>query len=91
VNNIPNELKEFMEFAQDKFMNHKEELEICYQCRRIASNDLRHAYLSHQQILEMELLDKIDELLTIENVFLKPMLYSIKDKYIEKLKQESIE
>lgn len=90
MKNSQNALKEFKEFAEGKLVNHREELETTYQNRKVDENDLRHAYLSHQQILEMELLDKIDELLTKETAYLGPSLSNIKDDYVNKLKHKEI-
>jgi hypothetical protein len=78
-------LEEFKEFAEEKFISHREELDITYQNQKVDANDLRHAYLGHQQILEMELLDKIDELLTKETAYLGPSLSDIKNDYVNKL------
>ena len=86
MNQPQKELKEFTKFAEEKFINHKEELETTYQNRNVPSRDLQQAYLNHQQILEMELLDKIDELLTKETAYLGPLLSDIKDDYVNKLK-----
>ena len=86
MKNSQKALEEFKEFAEEKFVNHREELETTYLNRKVDANDLRHAYLSHQQILEMELLDKIDELLTNETAYLGPSLSNIKDDYVNKLK-----
>ncbi len=90
MKNSQKALDEFKEFAEQKLVNHREELETTYQNRKVDKNDLRHAYLSHQQILEMELLDKIDELLTNETAYLGPSLSDIKDDYVNKLKHEGI-
>ena len=90
MKNSQNALKEFKEFAEGKLVNHREELETTYQNRKVDENDLRHAYLSHQQILEMDLLDKIDELLTKETAYLGPSLSNIKDDYVNKLKHKDI-
>jgi hypothetical protein len=88
MNNPQKQLQQFAEFAKSKFVNHREELQTTYQNREVHPNDLLHAYLNHQQILEMELQDKIDELLTKENAHLGPSLNNIKDDYIHKLKAE---
>jgi AAA+ ATPase superfamily predicted ATPase len=82
-------LREFEEFAKSRFVDHSEELRTTYQNARVHPHDLRLAYLAHQQILEIELQDKIDELLKGENVSLRTMLNGIKDRYLEKLKKES--
>ena len=87
MKNSQRALDEFKEFAEEKLVNHREELETTYQNRKIDENDLRHAYLSHQQILEMELLDKIDELLTNETAYLGPSLSDIKDDYVNRLRR----
>lgn len=86
MKNYQKEVEEFKKFAEEKLMNHKEELEITYQNRKVDANDLRHAYVSHQQILEMELLDKIDQLLTKDTAHLGPSLTDIKDDYVNKFK-----
>ena len=88
MKNSQNALDEFKEFAEEKLVNHREELETTYQNRKVDENDLRYAYLSHQQILEMELLDKMDELLTKETAYLGPSLSDIKDDYVNKLKHK---
>jgi hypothetical protein len=88
MKNSQNALEEFKEFAEEKLVNHREELETTYQNQKVNAGDLRHAYLGHQQILEMELLDKIDELLTKETAYLGPSLSDIKDDYVNKLKHK---
>lgn len=90
MENSQNALKEFKEFAEEKLVNHREELETTYQNQKVNPSDLRHAYLGHQQILEMELLDKIDELLTKETAYLGPSLSDIKNDYVNKLKHKNI-
>lgn len=89
MNDPQKQLQEFAEFAKSKFINHCEELQTTYQNRKVHPHDLQQAYLNHQQILEMELQDKIDELLTKENAYLGPSLNNIKDDYIDKLKQRN--
>jgi hypothetical protein len=81
-------LEEFKEFAERRLINHEEELATTYQNVKVDENDLRHADHSHQQILEMELVDKIDELLTHETAHLGPFLSDVKDYYIKKLKHK---
>jgi hypothetical protein len=81
-------LEEFKEFAERRLMNHEVELATTNQSLKGAENDLRRADHSHQQILEMELLDKIDELLTHETAYLGPFLSDVKDYYIKKLKHK---
>jgi len=91
MDNHQKQLREFEEFAKSKFVNHNEELRTTYQNLRVHPNDLKQAYQAHQQILEMELQDKIDELLTKENAFLGPVLNDIKDDYVNQLKADRYE
>jgi len=88
MDNHQKHLREFEEFAKSKFIDHSEELRATYQNVRVHPHDLQLAYLAHQQILEIELQDKIDELLTRGNVFLGRSLTDIKDDYINKLKAD---
>ena len=88
--NREKELKEFAAFAERKFTYHQEELEETYLNRKLHARDLRKAYLAHRQILEMELLDKMDELLTKDTAYLGPSLGRIKDAYIDRLSSQTI-
>jgi hypothetical protein len=88
--NRDKQLQSFAEFAKRKFINHSEELETIYQNEKVQPDDLWQAYQNHQQLLAMELHDKIDELLTIENAYLGPLFNVIKDDYIEKLRDKGL-
>lgn len=88
MKNSQKALEAFKEFAEKKLVNHRGELATINQNRKVGENDVRHAYLSHQQILEMELLDKMDELLTNETAHLGPFFRDVKDYYINKLKHK---
>jgi hypothetical protein len=82
VNNHQRQLQEFEEFAENKFIDHSVE---AFQ-QRVPMHDSQQTYPSSQQILEMELHDKIDEMLTTDNAHLGPSLNRIKDDYVSKIR-----
>ena len=78
----------FRHFAEDELKNHTEELNTRYQNRELASNDLKQQSLKeHQQIFKKEMEEKIDELLTDENQYLRPALSGMTERFLEKLRQ----
>ncbi|GAC1590115.1 MAG: hypothetical protein NVS3B8_03890 [Chitinophagaceae bacterium] len=83
------QIETFRDFAKEKFQNHSLELDTRYQNRELASDDLKQqAYQEHQKIFEKELADKIGELLTEDNQFLRPALIELKESFVEKLKPD---
>lgn len=83
-------LQDFAEFAKRNLLHYSDEVETIYQNEKVQQDDFRHACQKHQQILEMELHDKIDEMLTIENAYLGPLFNAIKDDYIQKLRRKEL-
>lgn len=81
------EIEVFRDYAKKKLENHKGELDTRYQNRELASIDLKEqAYKEHEQIFQRELSDKIEEIITKDNQFLRPALNDLKERFIEKLK-----
>lgn len=86
MSNSAQQIEIFREFAKKQLQTHTSELSTHYQNRELASNDLKQqAYQERQKIFQKELDDKVEELLTESNQFLRPALNDIKDKFIEKL------
>ncbi|MEP7231592.1 MAG: hypothetical protein ABI691_15125 [Ginsengibacter sp.] len=87
MNSPAEQIESFRQFAEDELNNHIQELQTNYQNRGLASEELKQqAYAEHEEIYNKELSDKIDELITDSNQFLKPALKDLKDKFVEKLK-----
>ncbi len=87
MSNTAQQIEIFRDFAEKKLNDHTLELETHYQNRELASNDLKQqAYKEHRQLFEKELADKMEELLTNDNQFLRPALTELKERFIEKLK-----
>ena len=81
------QIEVFRDFAKSELKNHKCELETRSQNRELASDDLmQEAYSEHRQIFGKELTEKMEELITEDNRFLRPSLEEIKEKYVDKLK-----
>jgi polyhydroxyalkanoate synthesis regulator phasin len=83
------EIEHFTSFADTRLQNHTRELETRYQNREPVSDLKRQAYKEHQQIYQKELSDKMEELLTEKNQFLKPELSQLKDTFVAKLDIDS--
>lgn len=89
MSNTARQIEIFREFAEKELKNHNVELETHYQGRELASNDLKQqAYTGHKKIFEKQLADKIEELLTEDNQFLRPALNELKERFVEKLKPD---
>jgi hypothetical protein len=88
--NRDKQLRDFVEFAERKFVNYSDEVETIYQNEKVEPDEVLHAYQKHQQILEMELHDRIDEVLTTENAYLGPLFNDIKDNYIQKIRDKGL-
>lgn len=87
MSNTAQQIEIFREFAKKELRNHAFELETHYQNRELASNDLKEqAYKEHRQLLEKQLADKIEGLLTENNQFLRPALIELKERFVAKLK-----
>ena len=67
MDNLRKRLLELEEFAKNRLVNGNEELQTTYLGRRIHPRD--------QQIPEMELQDKIEELLSKENAYKRESLF----------------
>ena len=81
------QIEVFRDFAKNELKNHKCELETRSQNRELASDDLmQEAYSKHRQVLENELSEKMEELISEDNRFLRPALEEIREKYVGKLK-----
>jgi hypothetical protein len=79
------EIENFRIFADIRLQNHISELETRYQNREPEPDLKRQAYREHQQIYQKELSDKMEELLTEKNQFLKPELSQLRDTFVAKL------
>ena len=89
MSHTAHQIENFREFAKAHLQNHNSELSTRYQNRNLASSDLRlDAYPEHQRIFQNELEDKIEELLTEDNQYLRPALNDMKERFIEKLKPD---
>ena len=89
MSNTAQQIETFRDFAEKELNNHTGELETRYQNRELASNNLlQEAYKAHRKIFEKELADKIEELLTEENQFLRPALLELKERFVGKLKTD---
>ncbi|MDQ6761254.1 MAG: hypothetical protein M3015_01350 [Bacteroidota bacterium] len=87
MSNPAKQIEVFRDFAKNELENHLLELNTKYQNRKPAFDDLtKEAYSEHRQVLENELSEKIKELITEDNRFLRPSLEEIKEKYVDKLK-----
>ncbi len=87
MNNPAEQIETFRNYAEEELKNHIQELQTQYQNRGLPSEELKQqAYAEHEEIYGKELSDKIDELITDNNQFLKPALKDLKEKFIEKLK-----
>jgi hypothetical protein len=83
------EVEEFSAFANTRLQNHIRELETRYQGREPEPDLKREGYRAHQQIYQEELSDKMEELLTEKNQFLKPELSALRDTFLAKLDIDS--
>lgn len=89
MSNTAQQIEIYRHFAENELKNHAQELNTRYQNRELASNDLKLQALSeHQQIFQKELEDKIEEIITEENQYLKPALNDMKERFIEKMRQK---
>ncbi len=87
MNNPAQQIEIFRHYAEEELKNHTQELQTRYQNRELASEDLKQeAFEKHREIYNKELSDKIGELLTENNQFLKPALNDLKETFVEKLK-----
>ena len=89
MSNAAQQIEIFRHFAENELTNHTEELNTRYQNRELASNDLKQQSLKeHQQIFRKEIEEKIEELLTGENQYLRPALSDLKERFLEKLRKK---
>ncbi len=87
MSNPAKQIEVFRDFAKKELENHLLELITKYQNREPASNDLmQEGYSKHCQIFKKELSEKMEEIISEENKFLRPALEEIKEKYVEELK-----
>ncbi len=90
MNNPAQQIEIFRHYAEEELKNHTQELQTHYQNRQLASEDLKQEALEkHREIYNKELLDKIGELITENNQFLRPALNDLKEKFAEKLKSSN--
>jgi hypothetical protein len=85
------EIEKFRIFAETRLHNHISELETRYQNRQPEPDLKSQAYKEHQQIYQKELSDKMEELLTEKNQFLKTELSQLKDTFVAKLARPNID
>jgi hypothetical protein len=83
------EIENFTSFAGTRLQNHIRELETRYQNREPEPDLKREGYREHQQIYQKELSDKMEELLTEKNQFLRPELSALRDTFLAKLDIDS--
>jgi adenylyl- and sulfurtransferase ThiI len=77
----------FRHYAQEELKNHTLELQMYYQNRQPISEDLKQVVLEkYMGIYNKKLLNKISELITENNQFLRSALNSLKEKFAGKLK-----
>jgi hypothetical protein len=77
----------FRDFAKNHLKIHSSQLNAPYQNQEPAFLKLGHeAYRERQQIFEKELTEKIDQIITDENQFLRPALEELKNRFMEKLR-----
>lgn len=87
MNNPANQIEDFRAFAKNELKNHLHELNTKYQNQEPASIDLiQESYSKHYEIFKKELSEKMEEIITEDNRFLRPALEEIKEKYVGKLK-----
>lgn len=79
-------IEEFRQFANDKLKTHQDELHTRYENEKIDSATLEQGYEQHRNILQKELAEKIDILLSgDENPWLQAELKRLGETYIEQL------
>lgn len=89
--NTAQRIEIFRDFANKQLKNHPDELKTNYQNRQPASNGLElQDHSRHKQIFQKEFSDKIEELLTEDNRFLRPMLTDLKDRFAAKLRPDTV-
>jgi len=77
-------IKTFREYARKEIDNHLSELNTSYQDRALDSGDLKHeGFEQHHKILENELKEKIQELASQKDNWLKIELEKIKNEYLD--------
>jgi adenylyl- and sulfurtransferase ThiI len=77
----------FRHYAEEELKNHTLELQMYYQNRQPISEDLKQVVLEkYMGIYNKKLLNKISELITENNQFLKSALNGLKEKFAGKLK-----
>ena len=79
-------VKEFEQYSEDKLKNHLADLNTRYENEKPDKEVLRQAYQAHCEILNKELDEKVQAILSSEsNVGLKVDLENVKDTYLSKL------
>ena len=77
---------QFEQFAEERLKNHLAELATSYENEKLDKEVLQQAYQAHREILNKELVEKIQSLLSSESHSgLKEDLEHIKDTYLSKL------
>jgi len=81
MESVENEVVAFKIFANKTMKNHLDELNTRYRERPIDPNVVRQAYHEHQAILERELADRIDAIISSEKnqMYVKESLDRIKE------------
>jgi len=81
-----NEVGSFKQFAEKELKNHLAELNTRYENESLGSKEVKQqAYKEHQKIYSQELEDKIQSLLSVEDLRLKDELENLKDEFVTKL------
>lgn len=84
MNSPAREIENFRVFADRRLRNHVTELETRYQNRGVDEDLKQQAYKEHRKIFQEELSDKMEELISTENEFLRPALGQLTDRFLDK-------
>lgn len=89
MNGPAREIENFRVFAHTRLRNHVTELETHYQNREVDEGLKQQAYSEHRRIFQKELSDKMEELISTENEFLRPALGQLTDRFLDQLNIDS--
>ena len=89
MENNPEEVQQFEQFAQERLSNHLAELNTRYENEEPDKQELQEGYQAHREIFNKELDEKIQTLLSSESSDrLKGELVNTKDAFLSKLHLE---
>ena len=89
MNGPAKKIEHFRVFADTRLRNHVTELETRYQNREVDEGLKQQAYSEHRRIFQKELSDKMEELISTENEFLRPALGQLTDRFLDQLNIDS--